>query len=164
MESLVPWERIKLEYISTMVPMRTLARRYSLTDTNVFYQAKKDGWFQLRKEFIHKVIKKAEKKAENKAVNTLANCWVKQLKIYDKLDRQIERILEKYDMDGAELMNPNDIRTLSAALTETLKGQKLIRGEPTGEETNVSFSMRVVQFIKEREKEVEKQNVTDVDG
>ena len=69
--------------------------------------------------------------------------------------------MSKYDDDPEKLMDPQDIKTLASALTETLKGQKLIKGESTGEETNVSFSMRVVQFIKEREKEVEQQNVID---
>ena len=61
-------------------------------------------------------------------------------------------------------MDPRDIKTLADSLTESLKGQKLIKGESTGDETKVSFSMKVVQFIKEREKEVEQQSVIDVDG
>ena len=151
------WDEVRLEYTSTLITLRALADKHGVTKHTLFRWARKEKWGDRRRQFRQRVVKRAETKLVNKGVKE----WGRKFKTFEDLDKQIRRIMSKYDDDPEKLMDPQDIKTLASALTETLKGQKLIKGESTGEETNVSFSMRVVQFIKEREKEVEQQNVID---
>jgi len=156
----IDWEQACTEYITSNRSMRDIGALFNVHESMVFYHAKRENWLKRRNKFRIKVAKKTE----TKMVNSTANEWARHIKLFKKIDQQIARILKKYEKDTDKPMDPQDLKMLAATLHDSLKAQKLVAGESTGDETHISFHMKTVAFIKEREKEVEKQNAIDVES
>ena len=87
------WDAVRLEYISTLLTLRALADKHEVTRTTLFRWARKEKWGDKRKQYRQRVAKKAETKLVNQGVKE----WGKQIKLYSQIDKQIARILKKYD-------------------------------------------------------------------
>ncbi len=158
----IDWDEIKACWITTHLSQNDIARKFGVSSQTVSIHAKKGDW---QGERI-KLRKRAMKRVVSKQVDKTAKEWSRHIKSYQKLDKQIAKILKKHE-DNDKMMDPKDIKILADSLTETLKGQKLIKGESTGDEIKLTIPMQVLQFVQEREKEVEQQiaqDAIDVDG
>ncbi len=155
----LPWDEIKIAFMTTDMNQKELSRKFGVNYGTLGGRCRKEKWFEQKQELGKRTLEKVK----TKFVNDKAKEWGKQLKLYSKIDREISKVLKKYDGTKTTI-NVQDLKALASTLNDSVKGQKLIKGEPTGDEVHMSFHMKTVQFIKEREKEVEKQNVIDVDG
>lgn len=87
------WAKMETEYITSRISQRELADKYGVTLSAVSKVARKEGWFQKRKDHIQKVVAKA---ARNTAVRQ-AKQLTTLMKAADTLGAAIEKSLQDAD-------------------------------------------------------------------
>lgn len=88
----VDWAAIKLEYVSTSISLRDLAKKYGVNKASVFSRSRDEKWADQRAEYQIKIIAKAERKTANKEVNRLA-------RLIDATTKAIDVAMEAFEDD-----------------------------------------------------------------
>lgn len=148
------WEKIKIEYLSTNISYRDLAKKYGVSFATLKERAVREKWFPTKKKTQEKVIRNtAQKIASRKATRIikeldpalLAAEKINQL-VLDTLqdDKQFKRHLvqvrekegdmdgfsEKWDVEEREfnVVDTKRLRDLAAALKISKELQRLLEG------------------------------------
>lgn len=86
------WEKIKLEYITTEISYRKLAKKYGVDVNTVNKRGKDGGWVDLRRQYTDKVTAKTIEKMSGKKANQRARVNDLADKLMDKLEKAIEEL------------------------------------------------------------------------
>lgn len=82
----VDWNEIKTEYITTSISYRKLADKYDIPRNTLQCRAKREKWYDLKKEHQARIVAKTVQKTEEKAVNYKATLYDLALKVVRQLD------------------------------------------------------------------------------
>lgn len=105
------WQAIKTEYITTGTSYRKLSEKYGISANQVCNVGKKEGWVQLRRQYLDKTVAKTL----NAVSSEQAKRAVKIAGVADKLLEKIEAYIEAVD---PETMNAKSMRSIAGALKD----------------------------------------------
>lgn len=63
-----PWSAIKVEYITGEASLRTLAKKYEISESKIFRRSKKEGWAEEREAYRSEVTAEALASARTRAI------------------------------------------------------------------------------------------------
>lgn len=108
---MVDWLAVKTEYVTTAIGYRELSKKHRVRYKTLADRAKAEGWVEARHQYREKAITEAE--------NAMAAQYAARImKFQGVADRLLEKIEAISDADGAQTMNPKDIRALTAAMLD----------------------------------------------
>lgn len=115
----VNWEKIKVEYITTDISLRKLAKKYDIPYSNISRRSANEEWVEQRHRYKAKVTSKTVEKSANREANRLARLMdttskaidvaVKAFGDADQFNRYIVERREKYAFPttGEDEEDPN---------------------------------------------------------
>ena len=115
----VNWEKIKVEYITTDISLRKLAKKYDIPYSNISRRSANEEWVEQRHRYKAKVTSKTVEKNANREANRLARLMdttskaidvaVKAFGDADQFNRYIVERREKYAFPttGEDEEDPN---------------------------------------------------------
>lgn len=95
----VDWNAIRAEYIGGGISQRSLAKKYSISETTLMKKANKEGWNQLRKT----AESRSTAKAQQSTANAAAEFATTAIEFKTRLLKRLMRIEEKYPLDATEV-------------------------------------------------------------
>lgn len=157
-KKVIDWEEMKRQFV-TGNPIESLnefRKRNHIGNCNQFYsRVKKEKWSFERNKFQNQITRKVEANALKAGVEQ----WDRQIRLWMKLEDQVEKLLDKHvarngRLVGVKDMDPQAIRALALTLESSVRSHKLMRNEPidgTGGGTTVNFHVQVANLTKEIE-------------
>jgi hypothetical protein len=142
------WAALKAEWLTSKETLNTFRIRHKITSRNWFYaQVEAKGWVEDKLA----IEKKALAKLGDAQADLLAQDWTRQLKLWRAVENQAAAILRRFtEEDGTPRgMDAQELTQLASALEKALKCQKLIKGEPTGDQPIMqNFHLAVVALLE----------------
>ena len=83
------WNKIKTEYVTSDTSYRLLAEKYGVSRVQIGNVGKKEGWVDLRRQYLDSVLTKGLEKETEKAANRLARVNELTDRLLDKIERAI---------------------------------------------------------------------------
>jgi len=131
------WKIVKAEYITTTLSVDAIAKKFGLSLSSVRTRATKEGWVEQRSLYS----KKAEARYIEKASNTRADSIAKMNEAHTQVAKSLAStaalVLQKSvkrneagQVVGTDL-EPRDINSLSAALVNAQKIERIAAGMST---------------------------------
>ena len=106
------WEQLRMEYISSEISQRALARKYGIPDGRVWTRANKEGWIEQKEQCKAKVKQKAiELVAEDKA----DEC-TRAFRIANKVMEKIEEYVDEMDLEDEYAMK--NLKAVTSAIKD----------------------------------------------
>lgn len=139
------WLALQNEFIFSEESLSEFAKKRSIAPSRFHRVAAKFQWLEKRDE----INRKAAEKASQKAIAIKANRWANQSKLWGAMDAQVAAHLKKTIQDGQIVhpIQPGELTHLSGTLERSLKSQKLIEGESTGDERNTDIQSLIIQQV-----------------
>lgn len=142
------WNKIKTEYITTNCSYRSLAEKYGISRVQIGNVGKKEGWVELRSQFLAETLTKTIEAVGDQEVDRAK----KIQDVADKLLKKIETVVDAAEPSG---MNAKAIRALTAAVKD-LKEIQGIRSVLDEEEQRV----RIENLRKQSQKDDKAKAIT----
>ena len=79
------WNKVKTEYITTSISYRKLADKYDISRSTLLCRAKRENWFEAKKDYQAKIVAKSVQKAESKAVDYKSTLYDLAFKVAKQL-------------------------------------------------------------------------------
>lgn len=141
------WEALKLEWLQGSETLNHFRIRHGISKA-FFNKIEELHWVDDKLAIQRKAMEIAQRKiAEKKGKD-----WAKYSKISDDVVAVAQKMLDDTkDPDGniQQPIEPSELRAVAEAVEVALKNDRLIHGEPTGDEgKTVNIHLQVVQVIK----------------
>lgn len=94
------WEKIKTEYVTTDISLRSLAKKHKLTYSNLSKKCVKEKWVEARSQHRDKIASQIESKAVQKAVNYKDALYSLAFKVAS----QLGELTDKYSIEELTAM------------------------------------------------------------
>lgn len=110
---------IHLDYISTDISLRALAKKHKVADSTVRRWAKEDGWAAEKQEFLSSAAHRARTDldaAKAQLLGTLTDRWTR---MYSTADKLLEKVDELLALEGDPLA-PRDLKSISSVLVDIM--------------------------------------------
>ena len=120
----VDWEQIKEEYLSRTSTQKELCEKYSISQSQLKYQIKKNGWQRYKKKKSHTQKKKKAVKINTKKGVDYNN---EHLKMYEDCAKIIRALTKLYLKSNIE-PDAGELQKLVAAIEKIQKGQRVSLG------------------------------------
>ena len=143
------WEQLRVEYISSDISIRGLAREYGLAPNSLWKRARAEQWSEQREQCNAKVVQKTvDSIAEDKA----DEC-ARAFRVANKVMCKIEEYVDKIDLEDEYAMK--NLKTITSAIKD-LKEIGLFRSVLDREEQEA----RIKKLQKDAEEEQKDTNIT----
>lgn len=86
------WNKIKTEYVTSDTSYRLLAEKYGVSRVQIGNVGKKEGWVDLRRQYLDSVLTKGLEKETEKAADRLARVNELTDRLLDKIERAISEL------------------------------------------------------------------------
>lgn len=143
------WEKIKVDYVSSEISIRGVARKYGVPYNRVRNRAEAEDWVGQRKNFEPMVVQKSLEIIADQKAEECAKAFRVAATILDK----IEAIVAKIDEDNPDALK--DIKSATSAIKD-LKEIGLFRAELDRQEQMA----RINKLRKDAEEEEKDTTVT----
>lgn len=143
------WEQLRVEYISSDISIRGLARKYGLAPNSLWKRAKSEQWSEQREQCSAKVVQKTvDSLAEDKA----DEC-TRAFRVASKVMCKIEEYIDTVDLNDEYAMK--NLKTITSAIKD-LKEIGLFRSMLDQAEQEA----RIKKLQKDAEEEVVDKTIT----
>lgn len=142
------WSKIKTEYITTETSYRKLAEKYSINKDTIYAKAKKEGWPELRRQFIDRTQTKILDVEETKTVD-------RATKLLDVSDLLLAKVRQLLESDDKIALDTQGMRHISGVLKD-LKEIQMVRSDADLREQEA----RIAKLRREAEKDEEEKDKT----
>lgn len=106
------WEQLRVEYISSDISIRGLARKYGLAPNSLWKRAKAEQWSEQREQCSAKVVQKTvDSLAEDKA----DEC-TRAFRVASKVMCKIEEYIDTVDLNDEYAMK--NLKTITSAIKD----------------------------------------------
>jgi len=124
------WNRIKTEYISSNIGLRSLADKYSVSFSTLSKRSTKEKWVDERKRFGNKIVTDAANKIASDKSEQLAE----EYNIACKFIKIIEESLDSDNFISDGIVDTKRINEAANALTKFMDIKRIIKGHQTLQE------------------------------
>ena len=143
------WEQLRVEYISSDISQRALAKKYGITPSLMWKKAKEGEWDEQREQCKVKCVQKTvDSIAEDKA----DEC-TRAFRVASKVMEKIEEYIDKVDLEDEYAMK--NLKTITSAIKD-LKEIGLFRSMLDQAEQEA----RINKLRKDAEEEVKDTTIT----
>lgn len=139
------WYTIRSEWLATNETLSEFAEKRHIPTARFHKVAAQEKWLEQREE----INRRAMERASQKTIEHKAKQWANQTKLWGAMEAQVAAHIHRTIQDGkiTSPINPQDLTHLAGTLEKSLKSQKLILGESTGDENRVDVQSVIVQQI-----------------
>lgn len=148
MSKKVNWRNIKKEYVTTDISQRELARKYSVSSSQIANHSKKEKWVEKRKQYQSKVYSKSVEKQEAKDIDHL----MKVKSATDRMSNVIDAVLERTEkIKGINIGYASDIKDMTTAIKNLTGAIRDLYDIPnTKEKTAMDIAMQRLEMDKSK--------------
>ncbi len=152
----VNWEKIKIEYVTTNISQRDLAKKHKIPYATVRDRSKTEGWYVEKKQYRSKVVADAKNIIAKKNTDIL----VREYDIACQFVKLIEQSVKNDDYitpDG--LLNTKTVLQAAKALAAFMDIKRICKGHQTIQEQQAhDIALRKIEL---EEKKVNREDNSD---
>lgn len=142
------WSKIKTEYVTTETSYRKLADKYGINKDTICAKAKKEGWPELRRQFLDRTQTKMLAVEEARTVD-------RATKLLDVSDLLLTKVRQRLESDDKIALDTQGMRHISGVLKD-LKEVMMVRSDAD----LIEQEARIAKLRREAEKDEEEKDKT----
>lgn len=120
-------ETIHLDYISSDISLRALAKKYKVADSTVRRWAKEEGWSVEKQEFVASAAQQARAKIHAAKAQLLEELTERNEKVYLCADKLLVKVDALLNLEDA--LAPRDLKSISSVLLDVMTMQNMGKEE-----------------------------------
>ena len=136
---------IHMDYISSDISLRALAKKHKVADSTVRRWAKEDGWIKEKQEFLASAAYQAKKNVDARKAQLFGELTDRWERMYSTADALLEKVDALLELEDTALA-PRDLKSISSVLVDIMTLHSAgERRDEAKEESEEGFVIEIVE-------------------